>query len=90
MEKVKEQAYNELYARFDIKEGEKDLWHLWRQRDQARSDVQQVWGIEDIEDCKEKKGGGGGNCGTGSQKDLVKIKYYLGVVRLLKPYYPQK
>ena len=40
--KAKPKAYAELYERFDTKEGEKDLYHLARQRDQAGKEVHQV------------------------------------------------
>ncbi|XP_051783710.1 uncharacterized protein LOC127527824 [Erpetoichthys calabaricus] len=45
--KAKEKAYDELYERLDTKEGEKDLYRLARQRDQAGKDVQQVRVIKD-------------------------------------------
>lgn len=34
--------YNDMYARLDSKEGEKDLYRLARQRDTDRKDRQQV------------------------------------------------
>ena len=43
--KAKLKPYNELYESLETK-GE-DLYHLARQRDQARKDVQQVWVIKD-------------------------------------------
>ncbi|KAJ8333822.1 hypothetical protein SKAU_G00411410 [Synaphobranchus kaupii] len=45
--KAKERAFSELYKRLDTKEGEKDLYRLSRQRDQAGKDVQQVRVIKD-------------------------------------------
>ncbi|XP_051784813.1 uncharacterized protein LOC127528357 [Erpetoichthys calabaricus] len=45
--KAKEKVYDELYERLDIKEGEKDLYQLARQREQAWKDVQQVRMIKD-------------------------------------------
>ncbi|KAJ8347031.1 hypothetical protein SKAU_G00284320 [Synaphobranchus kaupii] len=45
--KAKERAFSELYKRLDTKEGEKDLYRLARQRDQAGKDVQQVRVIKD-------------------------------------------
>ena len=35
-------AYDDLYARLETKEGEKELYRLARQRDRARKDVQHV------------------------------------------------
>ena len=40
--KAKKKAYDELYEKLDIKEGEKELYRLARQRDQAGKDVLQV------------------------------------------------
>ena len=45
--KAVQNAYDELYERLDTKEGEKDLYPLARQRDQAGKDVQQVQVIRD-------------------------------------------
>ncbi|KAJ8375265.1 hypothetical protein SKAU_G00058450 [Synaphobranchus kaupii] len=45
--KAKERAFSELYKRLDTKEGEKELFRLARQRDQAGKDVQQVRVIKD-------------------------------------------
>ncbi|KAK3506979.1 hypothetical protein QTP70_033856 [Hemibagrus guttatus] len=45
--KAKQKAYDELYTRFDTREGEKDLYRLARQRDQDGKDVQQVRVIKD-------------------------------------------
>ena len=39
--------YNELYEELDIKEGEKTLYRLARQRHQAGKDVQQVRMLND-------------------------------------------
>ena len=39
---VKGHAYENLYARLEPKEGEKELYRLARQRDRARKDVQHV------------------------------------------------
>ena len=47
MAKAKHKAYEELYDRLDTKEGEKDLYRLVRQRNQAGKDVQQVRLIKD-------------------------------------------
>ncbi|KAK3505849.1 hypothetical protein QTP70_019541, partial [Hemibagrus guttatus] len=45
--KAKQKAYDELYARLDTREGEKDLYRLARQRDRDGKDVQQVRVIKD-------------------------------------------
>ncbi|XP_062866594.1 uncharacterized protein LOC134329279, partial [Trichomycterus rosablanca] len=45
--KAKQKAYEELYGRLDTKEGEKDLYRLARQRNQAGKDVQQVRLVKD-------------------------------------------
>ena len=45
--KAKQSAYDDLYARFDRKEGETDLYRLARQRDRDGKDVQQVKVIKD-------------------------------------------
>ncbi|KAK3550918.1 hypothetical protein QTP70_008728 [Hemibagrus guttatus] len=42
-----QKAYDELYTRLDIREGEKDLYRLAKQRDQDEKDVQQVRVIKD-------------------------------------------
>ncbi|XP_019744436.1 uncharacterized protein LOC109527143 [Hippocampus comes] len=47
--KAKQKAYEELYERLDTKEGEKELYRLARQRNQAGKDVQQVRLIKDRE-----------------------------------------
>ena len=43
----KGRVYDDLYARLETKEGEKELYRLARQRDRARKDVQQVRVIKD-------------------------------------------
>ena len=40
-------AYDDLYARLETKEGEKELYRLARQRDRAGKDVQHVKVIKD-------------------------------------------
>ena len=40
-------AYDDLYARLETKEGEKELYRLARQRDRAGKDVQHVSVIKD-------------------------------------------
>ncbi|KAK3549709.1 hypothetical protein QTP86_007157 [Hemibagrus guttatus] len=45
--KAKQKAYDELYTRLDIREGQKDLYRLARQRDRDGKDVQQVRVIKD-------------------------------------------
>ena len=40
-------AYDDLYARLETKEGEKELYRLARQRDRAEKDVQHVRVIKD-------------------------------------------
>ncbi|KAK3506810.1 hypothetical protein QTP70_029082, partial [Hemibagrus guttatus] len=45
--RAKQKAYDELYARLDTREGEKDLYRLARQRDIDGKDVQQVRVIKD-------------------------------------------
>ena len=44
---AKECAYDNLYARLETKEGEKELYRLARQRDRAGKDVQHVRVIKD-------------------------------------------
>ena len=44
---AKGRAYDNLYARLKIKEGEKELYRLARQRDRAGKDVQHVRVIKD-------------------------------------------
>ena len=44
---AKGRAYDNLYARFETKEGEKKLYRLARQRDRAGKDVQHVRVIKD-------------------------------------------
>ena len=40
-------AYDDLYARLETKEGEKELYRLARQRDRAGKDVQHVRIMQD-------------------------------------------
>ena len=44
---AKGRAYNDLYARLETKEGEKELYRLARQRNRAGKDVQNVRVIKD-------------------------------------------
>ena len=44
---AKGRVYDDLYARLETKEGEKELYRLARQRDRARKDVQHVRVIKD-------------------------------------------
>ena len=44
---AKGRAYDNLYARLETKEGEKELYRLARQRDRAGKDVQHVRVIKD-------------------------------------------
>ena len=44
---AKGRVYNDLYARLETKEGEKELYRLARQRDRAGKDVQHVRVIKD-------------------------------------------
>ena len=44
---AKERAYDDLYARLETKEGEKELYRLAKQRDRAGKDVQHVRVIKD-------------------------------------------
>ena len=44
---AKRRAYDNLYARLETKEGEKELYRLTRQRDKAEKDVQHVRVIKD-------------------------------------------
>ena len=44
---AKGRKYDDLYARFETKEGEKDLYQLARQRDRTGKDVQHVRVIKD-------------------------------------------
>ena len=44
---AKGRAYDDLYARLETKEGEKELYRLARQRDRAEKDVQHVRVIND-------------------------------------------
>jgi exonuclease III len=45
--KAKQEAYDDLYARLDSKEGENDLYRLARQRNRDGKDVQQIRVIKD-------------------------------------------
>ena len=45
--KAKGHAYDNLYARLETKEGEKELYRLTRQRDRAGKDVQHVRVLKD-------------------------------------------
>ena len=47
---AKERAYDDLYARLETKEGEKELYRLARQRNRAGKDVQHVRVIKDEND----------------------------------------
>ena len=66
MAKAKHKAYEELYDRLDTKEGEKDLYRLAGQRNQAGKDVQQVRLIKDMD----------GNIITNEEGVLRKWKEY--------------
>ena len=44
---AKGRVYDDLYARLETKEGEKELYRLARQRDRAKKDVQHVRVIKD-------------------------------------------
>ena len=44
---AKRRAYDNLHARLETKEGEKELYRLARQRDRAGKDVQHVRVIKD-------------------------------------------
>ena len=44
---MKGRAYDDLYARLETKEGEKELYRLARQRDREGKDVQHVRVIKD-------------------------------------------
>ena len=63
---AKGRAYNDLYARLETKEGEKELYRLARQRDRAGKDVQYVRVIKD-----EK-----GNMMVNSEAVLKRLKEY--------------
>ena len=45
--KAKEDAYKDLYAKLETKEGEKDLFRIAKQRDKASKDIQHVRVIKD-------------------------------------------
>ena len=47
VEMAKGRAYDNMYARLETKEGEKELYRLARQRDRAGKDVQHVMVIKD-------------------------------------------
>ena len=47
---AKGRAYDNLHARLETKEGEKDLYRLARQRNRAGKDVQHVRVIKDEND----------------------------------------
>ena len=47
---AKGRVYNDLYARLETKEDEKELYRLARQRDRAGKDVQHVRVIKDVND----------------------------------------
>ena len=47
---VKGHAYEDLYARLETKEGEKELYRLARQRDRAGKDIQHVKVLKDEND----------------------------------------
>ena len=69
--KDKSKAYDELYEGFDTKEGEKTLYRLARQRNQAGKDVQQVRMMEDND----------GNMMTDEESVLIIWKeYYKGLM----------
>ena len=44
---AKGRGYDNLYARLETKEGEKELYRLARQKDRARKDVQHVRVLKD-------------------------------------------
>ena len=44
---AKGHAYDDLYARLETREGEKELYRLARQRDRARKDVQHMRVLKD-------------------------------------------
>ncbi|XP_016106680.1 uncharacterized protein [Sinocyclocheilus grahami] len=64
--KAKQKAYEDLYARLDSKEGERDLYRLARQRDRDGKDVQQVRVIKDRD----------GNVLTGDRRVRERWKEY--------------
>ena len=63
----KRRAYDNLYARLETKEGEKELYRLARQRDRAGKDVQHVRVIKDEN----------GNVMVNSEAVLKRWKEYL-------------
>ena len=70
-EVAKSKAYDELYEELDTKEGEKSLYRLARQRDQAGKDVQQVRMMKDKD----------GNVMT-DEESVLRIwkEYYMGLM----------
>ncbi|XP_061647396.1 uncharacterized protein LOC133486382 [Phyllopteryx taeniolatus] len=64
--KAKQEAYDDMYARLDTKEGEKDLYGLARQRDRDGKDVQHVRVVKDRD----------GNMLTGASSVLDRWKEY--------------
>ena len=69
--KAKSKAYDELYEELDTKEGEKTLYRLARQRQQAGKDVQQVRMMKDRD----------GNVMT-DEESVLRIwkEYYMGLM----------
>ena len=65
---AKGRAYDDLYARLETKEGEKEFYRLARQRDRAGKDVQQVRVIKDEN----------GNVMVNSEAVLKRWKEYFG------------
>ena len=63
---AKERAYDDLYARLETKESEKELYRLTRQRDRARKDEQHVRVIKDEN----------GNVMVNSEAVLKRLKEY--------------
>ncbi|RJG15641.1 hypothetical protein D4A39_16580, partial [Alcanivorax profundi] len=64
--KAKQKAYEDMYARLDSAEGERDVYRLARQRDRDGKDVQQVRVIKDRE----------GNVLTGDKRVMERWKEY--------------
>ena len=65
---AKGRAYDDLYARLETKEGEKELYRLARQRDRAKKNVQHVRVIKDEN----------GNVMVNSEAVLKRWKEYFG------------
>ena len=63
---AKGRVYDDLYARLETKEGEKELYRLARQRDRAGKDVQKVSVIKDDN----------GNVMVNSEAVLKRLKEY--------------